>query len=426
MTPPPSLDALIVSAEATAALQAGGLAIERAEPAYVRHKPHETTIIAYRLALTQANATWGYAVWCEDAARAEQIHQKARTLGPRTSAAGPGLSRIDANTVFYAFPNDARLRRLRWYTDPRKLKRSLEPLTEVGERISGSRTTVEVLRYKPERRVVTRVELATTSHTRALLVRYSTRRQARHLSRVAIHLRGGGISTPAPVAQLEGGRVTVDEYTEGVQLYDAVRAGTVEPVTLANAIVDFHATPAPRWTAQRTAADDMERVVTGLADLGSWHRTLSGPAGQLAAALRRHLPPAAGRTVLLHGDLHTKNLLAHDDRISFIDLERVATGPAAIDLGFLNAHAIALGLRQLGWSPNAQQHARLATDHYQSVTHMIAPSELAWHTSLGLAEQALLVARHLEPQWQHTSASLLHLAHHHLEKQQAPTPIIAQ
>lgn len=423
MTPASSLDALIADAEATAALQAGGLTIESAEPAYVRHKPHETTMIAYRLTVPDDDPTWGYAVWCEDAGRAEQIYQKARTLRPRASTAGPGLTRINPNTVFYAFPNDARLRRLRWYTDPRKLKRSLEPLTEVDERISGSRTTVEVLRYKPERRVVARVELATTSQTRALLVRYSTRRQAHHLSRVAIHLRSSGINTPAPVAQLEDGRVTVDEYIEGVQLRDAVRAGTVEPVTLANAIVDFHGTPAPPSTPQRTAADDMASVITGLTDLASWHPVLSDPARHLAAALCRHLPPANSQTVLLHGDLHTKNLIVHQEHISFIDLERVATGPAAIDLGFLNAHAIALGLRQPGWSPNAKQHARLATDHYQAATHTIPPSELAWHTSLGLAEQALLVARHLEPQWQHTSASLLHLAHHHLEKEHPHSPV---
>lgn len=413
-----ALTELTDPAVATTRLRAAGYDINRAEPAYIRHKPGETTIIAYRLELADGRETWSYAHWCQDPLRADEIHRKAITLRPRPSSAGPGLVRLDGRTVFYAFPNDARLRRLRWYTDSRKLKRSLEALTDTDDQISGSRTTVDVLRYKPERRVVARVGLATTTRRESLLVRYSTQRRAHQLSSVATHLRARGIDTPAPIAQLDDNRVNVDEYIDGILLYDAVQTGTTEPESFAAAVAQFHATAAPAATPERSAADDLARALDGLAGLSSWDGRLANPAQVIATLLTDNLPEPARTKVLLHGDLHSKNILVSDQRISFIDLERVAIGPAAIDLGFLNAHAIALGIRQPGWSPDAAEHARSVTDLYQSRSGSLSRSELAWHTALGLVEQALLVARHLETDWQHTSTQLLEAAQHHLHRPQ--------
>ncbi len=406
----------------TSQLQATDYRIDRAEPTYIRHKPGETTIVAYRLALPDRTDTWSYAHWCEDPARADEIHSKAATLRPRLSPAGPGLSRLGNRTVFYAFPNDARLRRLRWYTDPRKIKRSFESLSGPTDPISGSRTAVEVLRYKPERRVVARVDLATTNRIQRLLVRYTTRRQASHLSCVATHLRAHGIDTPAPVGQLDDDHVTVDEYIDGSQVRDAIRADTIDPAALTAAIAHFHMASAPPATPRRSAAGDLARALEGLTGLSTWYSSLAQPARATANLLRDHLPEPSNDVVLLHGDLHTKNILVSSDQISFIDLERVAIGPAAIDLGLLNAHAIALGIRRPGWSPDAADHARSVADHYQSSVGDLPETELAWHTALGLVEQALLVIRQLETGWRHTSTQLLESAQHQLQRHRAPTP----
>lgn len=400
----------------TARLRSAGYRVSHAQPAYIRHKLGQTTIIAYRLELCDGTNTWSYAHWCQDPGRADEIHHKALTLRPHPSRAGPGLSRIDNHTIFYAFPNDAQLRRLRWYTEPRKLKRSLEALTGTGGRISGSHTTVDVLRYKPERRAVARVDLATTTGRQPLLVRYSSQRQALRLSHVATHLRAHGIDTPAPLAQLDDDRVNVDEYIEGVQLCDAVRTKTIEPAVIASAIARFHATSAPAATPRRTAAGDLSRALHGLAGLSAWDRSLAHPARTTATALRAHLPQTSSNLALLHGDLHSQNVLASDQRISFVDLERVAIGPAAIDLGFLKANAIALGVSQPDWSPHAADHARSVTDLYQSDVAELHSGELAWHTALGLVEHALLVARRLETNWQHASRQLLEAAQHQIHR----------
>jgi aminoglycoside phosphotransferase (APT) family kinase protein len=44
-------------------------------------------------------------------------------------------------------------------------------------------------------------------------------------------------------------------------------------------------------------------------------------------------PPSRGEPVLLHGDLHPKNVLVHDAGISLVDLDQAGSGPAAAELG---------------------------------------------------------------------------------------------
>lgn len=398
------LTELLDADAATTRLRAAGLDIAHAEPSYVRHKPDEVTLIAYQLVLGDGNDSHCYLRWFRERDRADVLYAKSRALKPRSAPAGPGLARLGSRAVVYAFPNDARLRRLRWYTTPRKLKRTLQPLVGPGNRISGSRSSVEVLRYKPERRVVARVELATGQPSRQLLVRYTTRREARSLAETARHLLGHGVTTPAPVAQLDGDRVTIDEFVQGVQLREAVRDNQSNPAALAEAIHAFHTTPPPANTPARLAGDAARSAFHGLAALRAWHPDLDRLAQRTISLLQRHRLNQVG-PVLLHGDLHAKNVLLHQGTFSFIDLERVAMGPAGVDLGYLNAHAIAQGIRQPGWSPNADRHTDSVIEHYRCIAGPLP--DLAWHTALGLTEQALLVTRHLEPGWEHTAPELL-------------------
>jgi Ser/Thr protein kinase RdoA (MazF antagonist) len=55
------------------------------------------------------------------------------------------------------------------------------------------------------------------------------------------------------------------------------------------------------------------------------------PARRLARDLARQLP--AGEDVCLHGDVNFRNALLQDGRIALIDLDQVAAGPAAAELG---------------------------------------------------------------------------------------------
>ena len=43
--------------------------------------------------------------------------------------------------------------------------------------------------------------------------------------------------------------------------------------------------------------------------------------------------PTPGPNVLLHGDLHPKNVLVHDNGVSLVDFDEASVGPAAAELG---------------------------------------------------------------------------------------------
>lgn len=404
------LDALLGEASATERMKEAGINAA-ATPTYVRHKPGETTIIAYQFDLDSGTRTYGYAQWCQDPARADQIFAKARTLRPRPSLISDGLDRLDANTVLYSFPNDARLRRLRWYGDTRKIKRSLAGLVDSSDCISRTETTVEVLRYKPERRVVNHVGLRTKAGTsNDFLVRYTTKPHAKQLQHCAAHLRSSGVNVPAPVACLEEGTVSVDEFIDGQQLREAVIAGSACAEAVADAVVAFHAAPMPMNVPRRTRVQEFERSAKGLKGLAQWRESLAAIAVHTERVLSRTCPAEPSRTRLLHGDLHTKNVLQTGHGVSFVDLERMTGGDPAIDLGYFLAHGLARPIRDPNELPGAADFAQSVIHHYRRRSNSLTEASLAWQTAIGLVDQALLVARHLEANWPTTVQQLLETA----------------
>ena len=410
------LGPLLDEHQATQRLAGAGLDVAAAAPDYVRHKPDQSTVIGYRLTGRDGTGTRGYAVWSRDRQRSAAIFAKAQSLRPRPSSLGPGLVQVDDQTVFYGFPNDARLRRIRWFAQPHKIKRSLHDLNLFGEpgdvapSISSRRTTVEVLRYKPERRVVVAIELVSRSRlTMPVVLRYTTGRDAPVLARTAEALRRNGVATPAPLAQLDDGRVGIDEFAPGEQLRTLIEHGQACPETTATAIERFHRTPPPQSSCHRSVADDLLQTERALAGLAELHPSLVGSLTALGRRLATTAPDADGPDRLIHGDLHPKNILGDPtgrrETVTFVDLERAAVGRPASDLGRLLGHAMALEVRDAGSHAAATEFAGTAIDRYRTGMP-IADPELRWYTAIALIDQATLVARHLEGDWRWSSAYL--------------------
>ncbi|MGH1489584.1 MAG: phosphotransferase family protein [Acidimicrobiales bacterium] len=405
-----ALRSLLDEQQATQQLTDAGLDLAIATPDYVRYKPKQPTMIGYRFLSRDGSETRGYAVWCPDPPRASAIYDKALSLRPRRSVFGPGVIRLNDNAVVYGFPNDARLRRLRWYSQPRKIKRSLHGLPGLLDDISSHRTNVEVLRYKPERRVVVRIDLVSRTRLKIpVVLRYTTGRDAPLLAKTAEALRRNGVATPAPLAQIENGRVGIDEFAAGEQLRSIIDRGLASPAATADAIQHFHRTTPPSGTAKRLIDDDLFQARKALSGLAELHPSLAGPLAALAQRLSRTAPHNPGPLRLIHGDLHPKNILGdptgHDDTITFVDLERAAVGQPASDLGRLLGHAKALEIRDPGSYATATEFAQTVIDRYR-VGVPIPDAELSWYTAIALIDQATLVARHLEGDWRWSSAYL--------------------
>ena len=381
-----------------------GVPAVEAQAVYVRHKPNQSTVVALQFSTSHGEIGRAYAHWIAESWRADQVHAKALSLRPRSTPWGAGVHRADDHTVVYMFPNDPRLRRMRWYLTPRKLKRSMS--TVAGP--ASSKSEVTILRYKPERRVVAKIDLhLRTGQVTPVLLRYTTDRSQNWLAQLGTHLRERGVRTPQPLAQLEGGAVTIDEFIAGEQLREIIERGLSPDI--ADALLRLHRIDPPN-IPRRSVAAELAKAQSGLAGLAAWHPAAAALTHEVASGLSRCAPRDSGPDVLVHGDLHSKNVLidlASEPTPWFVDLERAAIGPAAIDLGCYRAHGLAMGVRQPRFAVTALAHAEATIESYRR--HSPLPG-LEWHVAIGLVDQALLVARHLEPKWERTSLDLLDLA----------------
>ena len=390
--------------EVLARIGRAGLDVDGLRPTYLRDKPGESLVVGYELWVGATRGV-GYLRWYGDRDRAGVEWHKALAMGPVDTDLGPGVVRVDDRSILRILPNDARLRRARWYLQPRKLKRSLAGFDPDGRVLSGSATTVQLLTYKPERRFVARVDLGyRDGHRRPVILRYTATPTAMRLAATAEHLRANGVATAGSLARLEGGRVAIDELLAGVDLRTAAQAVAHESaaaVAVANVVVDqlvaLHRAPTPAVIPVRARNDELAaagaalRWLCGRGDVDAglaralWHRL--GAAGEA-------LPAAP--SAMVHGDLHDGNVLVDLDtgpRAALIDLERAAIGEGALDLGYLGAHGIAGAIVR-----NDLAAGRLAATIVAEAATREGIDErcVALYTSAGLVEAALTAARRLE------------------------------
>lgn len=128
------------------------------------------------------------------------------------------------------------------------------------------------------------------------------------------------------------------------------------------------------------------RIVRAAELIGAARPDVADEVALLVAALLA-TPPGAASTVLLHGDVHPKNVLVHAAGVSLIDLDQAAVGPAAAELGGLLARL---------WCPRGRTGLSASTgtaavtallDSYQGT---LERDDLLWY-----AAAALLVERGL-------------------------------
>lgn len=120
----------------------------------------------------------------------------------------------------------------------------------------------------------------------------------------------------------------------GQALHDRIRAGEVTPgdcVAVGQALARLHAAPLPTGTPVHDSAAELA-VTRRWTELAS--RWGAGPARDLQALLP--LPPA--RPVLLHRDLHDKQILLDGGEVALLDFDLAAAGDPALDLANLVEH----------------------------------------------------------------------------------------
>lgn len=144
-------------------------------------------------------------------------------------------------------------------------------------------------------------------------------------------------SVPTVIKATNDGRVELSTMT-GLSLHQSIRLAPMRPLdTIGLLVASLHEQPAPTWLPVRKPDDPAAWVAT----------SRRSPTVHLAAIEQaaRDLPTLEPRAdVVVHGDLHDKNILCDTTQRAFIDLDGLGLGSAEEDVANLSVH---LELRNL-------------------------------------------------------------------------------
>jgi aminoglycoside phosphotransferase len=166
----------------------------------------------------------------------------------------------------------------------------------------------------------------------------------------------------------------------------AARLGGAPLERLGAALGALHSLPLPAGRFDRL---DALRLETAAAVVAQARPDLARVAGRLLGRLSASAGDAHRAPVCLHGDAHLRNALLLDDgRVGLIDLEHVAAGPAAADLGQLLAGRL-VARAQGGPAPEA---APLLAGYARWAAELPDRAALRWFTAASVLARIALPA----------------------------------
>lgn len=299
----------------------------------------------------------------------------------------------ELETVFWTFPHD------------RKLTSLPALLGEGGhlDRLVGVSVTSSVVQYAPEKSATAACTPAVGPPV-AYAKAYADPDGGRlahlfygHLSRVLVPTHPK-LGLPRLVGYDAHHRLLVVEAIEGTRL-DALQgtALTEAVAQLGAAVATLHGLPAPNGIPRFTRLDPV-RATAVAAFIGRVRPDVEDLAHELADELVRARPLPAGPDACLHGDVHPKNGILRDGRVVLIDLDQLAVGPSAAELGSFRA---ALRYRAITGQARRGQIAQLEAaflNGFGAVRSLPGGDEIRWHTAAALLiERALRAVNRIRP-----------------------------
>ena len=228
-------------------------------------------------------------------------------------------------TVFWLFPEDRKLRGLHHLMSPPPQARSA-----FGQPWSSS----ELVAYTPEKAATVRClgEAGTTIGFAKVQLDDVPQRSVALLNAVRRGVPPGGpLSLPHAVALLPDHHMALYSPAPGTPLHELPRESVPDAMAhLGEALRVLHGLPTQGFSAFTRLASPRIREAGEL--VRSARPELAPLVGSLLDVLLSE-PPAPAAPVLLHGDLHPKNVLVHQAGVSLVDLDQAAAGPAAAELG---------------------------------------------------------------------------------------------
>jgi len=169
------------------------------------------------------------------------------------------------------------------------------------------------------------------------------------------------------------------------------------------AVARFHQLPAPPVVSRFTRLD-LDHLVQAAGLIGQARPDVAEHAANLVKLLAEHRHSPTAAPVCLHGDVHAKNGIAQHGRVALIDLDQVALGPAAAELGSFLASLHYWRCVGLLTSIEEREHEAAFLEGYATVGSLPDTDAVRWYTAAALlSERALRAVNRIREQ------GLLHL-----------------
>jgi aminoglycoside phosphotransferase len=257
--------------------------------------------------------------------RSERSYAETRERAVASGPVPPVALDRDLTTVFWTFPNDRKIT---------SLPALVGPAPELAELHSGwSRS--ELVSYAPEKAATVRC-LDHAERTIGFAKTYAGDEGARTRRVHDALVRALGPDDPLLRLPRAFG-YSPRHKTLLVEAVDRVPLGVFDGPDhrvgyrrLGRGLARLHGLAPPDGERFRRA--DPDRLEAAAELIASVRGDVAAPARELARDLRPRLDLDAN-VVCLHGDVNFRNALHENGRVALIDLDQVATGPAAAELG---------------------------------------------------------------------------------------------
>jgi streptomycin 6-kinase len=369
----------------------------------VKYRPNRNCVVAYRLSAARA-PTRRLAVCMYRASEADERFARAVSIDP-----GARLL-PELNAVVWRFPYDRKLPALPLLADASQARglwldsivQSCWPRRQLGAIDS------RVVSFFPEHGATFRFDVALRRRgqpdiRKAFFGKTRYDDDGADAFKVMTALRADaeerGVAACCPRALLYDGerRVLWQEAIAAPTLNQLLDGNAdIDWRTVARAIARLHASRL-ELPATRSFADLLPEIDRAVAVCGTALPESAAQANRLRQALLRRQPITLPRLALVHGDLHSKNILLRAGRVWLIDFDRVTRGDPLADIASLAAELLyrdCVAAR----SPRWQRAGDLLRAYCDATRCRGSAVDLRWHVAAALLrERVYRVVTSLKP-----------------------------
>ncbi|HHN78314.1 MAG TPA: aminoglycoside phosphotransferase family protein [Phycisphaerales bacterium] len=308
--------------------------IRSARPRYVRYKPGTSCLVAYDV--TVGDRTVGAYARCHAGDQLVKV-SNARLRVEVTGPLGHGLlADLEAGIAVFAYPNDYEIKTLRKLFEgertPRRLRRMLPAHLHLQH------ATPTVLRYKPERRFVGKLEA--DGGPPAVLRLYPEHTFAEMREKAWAFKCADGLHIPRIVGDSERYAAIAHEWVEGETPTAETLGGDDNLLAgIAHALAAMHR-QRPRLSTMYSVSDYCRGVTGACQALDALGEELGRRAARQWDLVREHITERPWRPRAVHGDFTADQVLILGNRTTILDFDRAGYGDAAMDLGAFSAGLI--------------------------------------------------------------------------------------